>query len=143
MTRSTIDVFEDHLKLRVEGNLEIDLQRNYSETVVLLTENSNAQGHAAIRMSAKRFAGQLPNSRFEFLSKQVNGPYALLIWRAQSDRFDVTGGADSFLIRDGKIQMQTIHYQLISNKDIPRSHPEQVLAPNMHQVDLASAPPLQ
>jgi hypothetical protein len=70
-----------------------------------------------MRMSARRLAEQLPNGRFEFLSKQVNGPYALLIWRAESDRFDVTGGADSFLIEDGEIKMQTIHYQLVSNKD--------------------------
>lgn len=117
MNRRTADVFEDHLKLRVEGDLETDLQRNYSEMVILLTANSNAQGHDALRMSARRLAEQLPNGRFEFLSKQVNGPYALLIWRATSDRFDVIGGADSFLIEDGKIQMQTIHYQLVSNKD--------------------------
>ncbi len=119
MNRSTIEVFEDHLKLRVEGDLDTDLQRNYSEAVVLLTENSNAQGHDAMRASARRLAEQLPNSKFEFLSKQVSGPYALLVWRAHSDRFNVNGGADTFLIKDGKIQMQTIHYQLVSNKGRP------------------------
>lgn len=93
MNRSTTDVFEDHLKLRVEGDLETDLQRNYSETVILLTENSNAQGYGAMRMSARRLAEQLPNGSFEFLSKQVNGPFALLIWRAESDLFNVIGGA--------------------------------------------------
>ncbi|RWL12856.1 MULTISPECIES: hypothetical protein [Mesorhizobium] len=117
MNRSTTDVFEDHLKLRVEGDLETDLQRNYSETVILLTENSNAQGYGAMRMSARRLAEQLPNGSFEFLSKQVNGPFALLIWRAESDLFNVIGGADSFLIENGKIRMQTIHYQLVSNKE--------------------------
>lgn len=116
MSRSTTEIFEDHLKLRVEGDLETDLQRNYSETVTLLTENSNATGHDALRISAKRLAEQLPNSRFEFLSKQISGPYALLIWRAVSDRFQALGGADSFFIEDGRIQMQTIHYQLLGNK---------------------------
>lgn len=117
MSRSTREVFEDHLKLRVDGDLETDLQRNYSDDVILLTENSNAKGHDAIRMSARRLAEQLPNGSFDFLSKQVNGPYALLIWCANSDRFDVTGGADSFLIEDGKIKLQTIHYQLVGRKD--------------------------
>ncbi len=121
VSRSTTEVFEDHLKRRVQGDLEADLQRNYSEAVILLTMNSNAQGHDAMRMSARRLAEQLPNSRFEFLSKQVNGPYALLIWRAESDRFDVVGGADSFLIEDGKIQMQTIHYHFVSKNTVPRS----------------------
>ena len=114
-TRSTLDVFEDHLRLRAEGDLETDLQRNYSESVVLLTVNSNAKGHDALRLSAHRLAEQLPDGRFEWMAKQVNGPYALLVWRATSDRFDVIAGADSFLISEGKIQMQTIHYQLIGS----------------------------
>lgn len=56
MTRSTRDVFEDHLRLRVVGDLETDLARNYSEAVAMLTVNSNAEGHDALRMSAARLA---------------------------------------------------------------------------------------
>lgn len=117
MGRSTTEVFEDHLRLRVAGDLETDLRRNYAENVVLLTVNSNASGHDALRMSARRLAEQLPNGHFDFLAKQVNGPYALLIWRARSDRFDVIAGADSFLIVDGRIQLQTIHYQLVDKHE--------------------------
>lgn len=112
MARSTREVFEDHLKLRMKGDLETDLARNYSETVTLLTVNSNVRGHDAMRMSARRLAEQLPDGKFEFVAKQVNGPYALLIWRARSDRFRAVDGADSFVIEDGRIQMQTIHYHL-------------------------------
>lgn len=50
--RLTEEVFEDHLRLRIENRLEEDLARNYAEDVVLLTVNSNACGHDAIRMSA-------------------------------------------------------------------------------------------
>jgi hypothetical protein len=112
ITRSAQDVFEDHLRLRVVGRVEEDLRRNYAEDVVLLTVNSNALGHDAIRMSARRLHDQLPDGRFEFLSKQVNGPYALLIWEGQSSRFNAMEGADSFVIRDGKIRFQSIHYRL-------------------------------
>ncbi len=111
-TRSPEEVFEDHLRLRVAGKVEEDLRRNYAEDVVLLTINSNVRGHDAIRMSARRLRDQLPDGRFEFLSKQVNGPYALLIWQGQSSRFNAMEGADSFVIRDGKIQFQSIHYRL-------------------------------
>jgi hypothetical protein len=38
--------------------------------------------------------------------------YVLLIWRGWSSRFDATEGADSFVIRDGKIRFQSIHYRL-------------------------------
>jgi hypothetical protein len=113
MARSTSEVFEDHLRLRMEGDLEADLRRNYWEDVTLLTVNSNGEGHDMLRMSAERLAEQLPNGRYEFLKKQVRGPYALLIWRARSDGVRAVDGADSFLIEDGKIRMQTIHYRLI------------------------------
>jgi hypothetical protein len=111
-TRSAEEVFKDHLRLRVAGSLEEDLRRNYADDVVLLTVNSNARGHDAIRMSARRLREQLPDARYEFLAKQVNGPYVLLIWRGWSSRFNATEGADSFVIRDGKIRFQSIHYRL-------------------------------
>jgi hypothetical protein len=110
--RTPVDVFEDHLRLRLEGKLEEDLRRNYSEDVLLLTVNSNARGHDAIRMSAERLSRQLPQARFHIAARQVNGPYALLIWSARSARFDAVEGADSFVIENGKIVFQSIHYGL-------------------------------
>ncbi|SIT86650.1 hypothetical protein [Pontibaca methylaminivorans] len=117
MTRGTRDVFHDHLRLRAAGDLETDLRRNYARDVVLLTVNSNARGHDAMRISAGRLARQLPGARFEFLARQVRGPFALLIWRGYSCRCDAIGGADSFLITGGLIRMQTIHYQLLSHME--------------------------
>jgi hypothetical protein len=111
-TRSAEEVFEDYLRLRMAGSLEEDPRRNYAEDVILLTVNSNARGHDAIRMSARRLREQLPNARYEFLAKRVNGPYVLLIWRGWSSRFDATEGADSFDIRNGKIRFQSSHYRL-------------------------------
>lgn len=115
MQRDTYQVFKDHLRLRLEGDLETDLRRNYAPDVVLLTVNSNAQGHDAIRISTARLQKQLPNGRFELLTEQVRGDFALLFWRGYSQRFDAIGGVDSFMITDGLIRMQTIHYQLLSH----------------------------
>ncbi|YCI07091.1 nuclear transport factor 2 family protein (plasmid) [Ensifer sp. D2-11] len=114
MPRSTSEVFDSHLNLRINGDLERDLVENYSEKVVLLTVNSNMSGHDAIRASAARLGEQLPGARFEFVAKQVNGRYALLIWRATSQRFDAVEGADSFVIKAGKIVFQSIHYRLVA-----------------------------
>jgi hypothetical protein len=112
-SRSTADVVEDHLRLRLQGNLDADLLRNYSEYVVLLTMNSNLRGHEAIRHSAARLAEQLPNAKFEITATRTAGAFALLVWRAVSDRCRVECGADSFIVRQGKIQAQTIHYRLL------------------------------
>ena len=111
-TRSAEEVFENHLRLWVAGSLEEDLRHNYAEDVVLLTVNSNARGHDAIRMSARRIQEQLPDARYEFLAKQIDGPWVLLIWRGWSSRFKAAEGADSLDIRNGKIRFQSIHYRL-------------------------------
>jgi len=117
--RSTREVFEDHLRLRLEGDLEKDLRRNYAEDVVLLTVNSNATGHDALRASAARLREQLPDGRFEFLARQVNGPYALLVWSGRSANLTAVDGADTFVIREGRIVLHSIHYGLRQ----PEEHP--------------------
>jgi hypothetical protein len=113
--RTTSEVFEDHLRLRQSGDLEEDLRRNFAEDVVLLTGNSNERGHAAIRVSFRRLREQMPDGRFQYLARQVSGPYALLIWKGRSSRFDVYDGADTFVIEGGKIRLQTIHYRLVDS----------------------------
>lgn len=111
--RTTTEVFQDHLRLRIDGRLEEDIARNYAEDVVLLTENSVLFGHEAIRTSAERLAYQFPEGRFEFTAQQVAGEYAFLVWRGESEGRSLKNGADSFVIRDGKIRMQSIYYELI------------------------------
>jgi hypothetical protein len=59
-------------------------------------------------MSARR----LRDARYEILAKRVNGPYVLLIWQGCSSRFNAAEGADSIVIRDGKIRFQSIHTRL-------------------------------
>lgn len=112
MARSTREVFEDHLRLRSQGRVEDDLARNYAENVTLLCEFGPMTGRRAVRKSARRLGLQLPEAEFEFPTKAVEGEYAFLVWTARSRDFEVEHGADSFVIRDGRIVMQTIFYRL-------------------------------
>jgi hypothetical protein len=112
MARTAHEVFEDHLRCRLEGKLEEDLQRNYSVDVVLLCEFGVLRGHNALRESADRLSLQVPGANFQYLSKQVADEYAFLKWRAESDVSRLEHGADSFVIRDGQIVMQSIYYEL-------------------------------
>lgn len=110
--RTTQDVFDDHLRLRRNYELEQDLQRNYAEDVVLICDFGVIRGHSAIRESARRLGLQLPHAQFRFTVKQIADEFAFLVWEATSDEDGVKNGVDSFVIRDGKIVMQTIHYTL-------------------------------
>ena len=114
--RTTRDVFEDHLHLREVGNLDEDLRRNYAGDIVLLCSFGVLRGHDAIPESARRLGLQLPGAKFRFTTRQVADDYALLEWDATSDRYSVKYGVDSFVIRDGRIVMQTIRYTLVSGE---------------------------
>lgn len=116
-TRTPQEVFEDHLRLRLEGKLEEDLQRNYAEDVLLLTVNSNAGGHDSIRMLAERLSQQL--SQAEYRRAASRGAVCFPDLFARSTRFDAVEGADSFVIEDGKIVFQSIHYRLSKSRDNP------------------------
>jgi hypothetical protein len=110
--RSTRDVLEDHLRLRRQGfgKVEEDIARNYAEDVVLLTGFGVFRGHEGVRRSAQILREQLPCTRYQYRTKLVNGEMAFLEWSARCPTAVVEEGADSFLIRDGRIVVQTIHY---------------------------------
>ncbi|HZS02156.1 MAG TPA: nuclear transport factor 2 family protein [Chloroflexota bacterium] len=111
--RSTEEVFRDHLRLRAAHDLDADLQCNYAPDVVLLCRYGVFVGLDEVRESAARLHHQLPHARYEYLSCQTHGEYAFLEWRAESETCHVEDGADSYVIRGGRIVMQTIHYTLI------------------------------
>jgi hypothetical protein len=113
MGRSTADVFADHLGLRAEAQLEEDLKRNYSEEVILLHQFGVQHGRAGVRESAHRLQDQLRGGRYEYVARRVEGEYALLLWRATSASARIEHGVDSFVIRDGHIVMQTVHYEVL------------------------------
>lgn len=72
----------------------------------------SSEGRDAIRRSARHLGLQLPDAEFQFPTKLVEGEHAFLVWKARSQRFEVDDGADSFVIRGGRILAQTIFYRL-------------------------------
>jgi hypothetical protein len=66
--------------------------------------------------SAERLALQLKDATFEYLIQYVTGEYAFLRWRASSPNVRIEDGADSFVIRDGWIIMQSVYYRIETGK---------------------------
>ena len=110
--RSPQEVFEDHLRISYEGSVEQDMARNYAEDVVLLTGRGIYRGHEGLKELARQLQNELPECTFEYRTILVEGEVAFLEWtgRSASTSARVDDGADSFLIRDGQIVAQTIHY---------------------------------
>ena len=108
--RTAEQVFEDHMERRAAGDLEGDLRHNYSPDVVLMTGTGIYRGHEGVRESADELNEHLGDGTYTYNNKLVDGQHAFLEWSAQGLSTNISDGADSFMIENGKITVQTIHY---------------------------------
>jgi len=110
--RRTRDVVESHLELRQRGDLERDLDLNYSPEVVLLSAEGVQHGHDGVRRLADVLQTYVDAGRYTYEQVLVDGEVAMLMWSAADQRVLIHDGADSYVVRDGLIQAQTIHYSV-------------------------------
>ena len=108
-TRMTAEVLRDHLKKRSDGLFEADLRDNYARDVVLLTCTGIFRGHDGLRESHNILLESLADARIDVFNILTDGEFAFIEWRATADHIEVPEGADSFIIRNGKIVAQSIH----------------------------------
>lgn len=106
MTRTAREVFDDHLHIGVEGTVEEDIDRNGASTVVILSSDGVRHGYDGLRAQADEIQRELPNCTFHYATRLVEGEIAFLEWTAEADGARVRDGADSYLIRDGRIVAQ-------------------------------------
>ena len=108
--RSAEEVFTDHLRLAGEHCFDDDIERNISPQCVVLERRGVFHGHDGVRELAQLLAEELPDAPYTYTNRMVVGRMAFLEWTAEADHVRVCDGADSFLIEDGWIVAQTIHY---------------------------------
>jgi hypothetical protein len=118
-TRTAQEVLDDHLNLTerfgVEETwqriVEEDIRRNVSEDMVILINRGTFRGHEGVRELARMLGEELPEHRaFEYTYRAVEGRMAFLEWAYEDANVRVRDGADSYLIEEGKLVAQTIHY---------------------------------
>jgi hypothetical protein len=126
-SRTAQEVLDDHLNLAedwgaqegaeriaeedIERAFEEDIRRNVSEDIVILINRGTFRGHEGVRQLARMLFEELPkHNTFEYTYKAVEGRMGFLEWAYEDAYVRVRDGADSYLIEDGKIVAQTIHY---------------------------------
>jgi hypothetical protein len=108
--RSAREVLEDHLNLRQQGSVELDVSRNYAEDVRHLSAEGVRVGHDGVRAAARELLARLPEPKLGQVRQLVDGEIAFIEWTAEGrDRY-VLDGVETFVIRDGLIRVQTVHY---------------------------------
>ena len=110
MPRTTAQVFDDHLSRAEQGDVEGDIAANFASDCTPLTSYGRFYGHEGVRAAAALLARQLPDAVYHYRHRSVAGEIAFLERSAAGNGVRVHDGADSFLCRDGRIRVMTIHY---------------------------------
>lgn len=110
MTRTTTEVIQDHLKRRLDGDIEGDIKNNFDKEVIVISSFGTYLGHDGVRESAEKLQKMVGEAAFVYNQTRIEKNYALLEWSAESENRRVCDGADSFVVTDGRIVMQSIHY---------------------------------
>jgi hypothetical protein len=117
--RTAQEVLDDHLNIDEHFGadqdwqriVEEDMRRNVSEEIVILINRGTFRSHEGVRSLAYMLGEELPEQRsFEYTYRAVEGRMAFLEWAYEDEDVRVRDGADSYLIENGKIVAQTIHY---------------------------------
>jgi hypothetical protein len=125
-SRTAREVLDEHLQLSNDWkdeeemwrNFSEDLRRNFSEDCVVLTNRGVFRGHEGIRELVEIESAQMIGEEmarggsFQYINKLVEGRMGFLEWAYEDANVRIRDGADSYLIEDGKIVAQTIHYTM-------------------------------
>jgi hypothetical protein len=78
----------------------------------LLTGLGIYHGKKGLEYLAGVLKKELPEAEFHYITKEVEKGVAFLEWTGEAAQARVEDGADTFVIRDGRIVVQTIHYTI-------------------------------
>lgn len=92
------------------GDLDGDLADNYAPSVVVLTTEWNMCGHDGPRRLARVLRTYDPDTSHQHGPIWVAGELGMLPWTLNGPDDLTYHGADTFLVRDGRIWTQTSHY---------------------------------
>lgn len=111
------EVFDDHLRLAAEHRFEEDIERNVAPDCVILERRGIFHGRDGARELARVLEEELPSAPYVYTNRLVEGRFAFLEWTAEAAETRVRDGADSFVIEDGWIVAQTIHYTVEATRE--------------------------
>lgn len=104
---STKDVLDNHLRSFFEGNLD-GILSDYAPGAVLFTPAGPLRG-AAIGSFFTTLLAEFgkPGAVFSLKEQFVEGDHAYILWTAETadNRYEL--GTDTFVVRDGKIAVQS------------------------------------
>jgi len=111
--RSAAEVFQSHLDLAAAHEYQRDIALNFSPDILVLSTYGVYRGHRGITELAELLEQQRPGAAFDYHNVLLQERMAFLEWTADTPNGYVNDGADSFLIENGWVVAQTIHYSFV------------------------------
>ena len=105
----TGQVLSHHIRALGSGALD-EIVDDYIEDSVLITPDGTVKGLSGIRAAFQGFlSGLFKPGTYEltFDVRLVEGEVAYLIWHAKCASANIVYGTDTFIVKDGKILVQT------------------------------------
>jgi|RhiMethySRZTD1v2_1073278.scaffolds.fasta_scaffold571713_2 ketosteroid isomerase-like protein len=102
-------VLDHHLSAFAAGDTDMALD-DYTDDSVLFTPDGIVRGREALRSTfASFFSGLFAPGTYDFTMDRIEvaGDVAYITWQAKCAEADVRLGTDTFVVRDGKIAVQT------------------------------------
>ena len=111
MTRTPEEVFQHHAQALGAGDLD-EIVADYSDDAVFITPAGIKRGKAGIREAFTQLLADVPNASWQLPTQIYDGDALFLEWTATAASTKVEDGIDTFIFRDGLIQLQTVRYTL-------------------------------
>ena len=107
---STQAVLDHHLASLAAGDID-ETMADYTEESVFIVPDATLTGLDAIReVFTDFYNGLFKPGTYEFTMDraEVVGDIAYILWHSTNEGADIKLGSDTFVIRDGKIAVQTL-----------------------------------
>jgi ketosteroid isomerase-like protein len=105
---TTQEVLDNHLKCFGAHDLE-GILSDYAPGAILFTPDGPLRGHDQIRSLFTAMLAEFgkPGAAFSMKQQFVDGDHAFILWTAETADNVYELGTDTFVVRDGKITVQS------------------------------------
>jgi ketosteroid isomerase-like protein len=111
MARTPEEVFSHHAQALGAGDLD-EIVADYADDAVFITPAGIRRGKDEVRAAFTQLLADVPDAKWALPTQIYEGDVLFLEWTADSARTKVEDGIDTFVFRDGLIQVQTVRYTL-------------------------------
>ena len=110
-------ILDHHMDAFGAGDVDAMVE-DFTEESTIIFPKSVITGLDNIRKHFRNLTQNIftKGTEYELVEKVVEGDIAYLIWKAESDRYKIPYGTDTFIFEGGKIKVQTVAFILEEKK---------------------------